>query len=120
MDGPGHIQPKLRGQIMSKRAPIHATWAVCAPPGPMSGCPGHRGPGLNFLALAYNRLYGTFIRLWAGPAARSEGRVVPKGLERRTRRKVPAQRPGGAWGPETGRPGRRARERGAETGRRGA
>ena len=63
MDGPGHIQPKLRGQIMSKRAPIHATWAVCAPPGRMSGCPGHRGPGLNVLALGYRRPYGTFIRL---------------------------------------------------------
>ena len=33
VDGPGHIQPKLYGQIMSKQALIHATRAVCAPPG---------------------------------------------------------------------------------------
>ena len=46
-DGPGHIQPKLHGQIMSKQALIGATWAVCAPPGRMSGCPGHRGQGLT-------------------------------------------------------------------------
>ena len=47
VDGPGHIQPKLYGQIMSKQALIHATWAVCAPPGRMSGCPGHRAQGLT-------------------------------------------------------------------------
>ena len=56
VDGPGHIQPKLHGQIMSKQALIRATWAVSAPPGRTGGCPGHRGPGLNFPALGVSPL----------------------------------------------------------------
>ena len=41
------MQPKLHGQIMSKQALIRATWAVSAPPGRMSGCPGIGGQGLT-------------------------------------------------------------------------
>ena len=49
VDGSGHMQPKLQGQIMSKQAPIHATWAICAPPAGVRASEA----GLNFLGLRY-------------------------------------------------------------------